>query len=149
MIFHHVIDILARLGGTLRSPVSVHSPVGLDRVSKPDKPHPLTIVRAKSVGSSVAATKPPSHQRSGSKGEVGVASKEGEAPHQVASRLNRSSSTLVLHEPLTSGQTRGGSVPVLGSYEGGSPSASEGSHSRPISLAGLPQGPGPLHIAAK
>lgn len=105
-------------------------------------------------------------QRSGSESKVGVAAEqeeEGEGvetAREVASRLNRSSSTLVLAESRV--RERRQSVPALGTAGGvaGGVARRRGSGSEvdsgplpgPVgasSSLGLPQGPGPLHIAAK
>ena len=158
----------------MQSPANVRIPLSTSSTTKSDKPHPstadkphpLTMVRAKSLGSGEAESS--QSRTSASKQEVGVARKEVETPREAASRLNRSSSTLVLNETQQQqSKKRRGSVPAMGTSEAayGRVLGCEGADmvdgvsfgrreegggsARMFSLAGLPQGPGSLHIAAK
>lgn len=74
----------------------------------------------------------------------------GESPHAMAARLNRTSSTLMLNSPSTKQHYEEGEesahrgIGLASPAAGATPSSVDS-----FSFAGLPPGPGPLHLAAK
>lgn len=121
---------------------SVNSSIGLGHVPSTSKYRPSTIIRARSLETSkpVSSSRPPARRDSEGWGE-GTRERDRETPQEAASRLNRSSSTLVLSDPSPS------ECGIGVSLQGVSPQSTLSSPT--FSLAGLPQGPGPLHIASK
>ena len=132
------------------------------------KPRNLSAVQNESVGGEKVESlvEPPreSSDKAGSKSSLSLQKSKsvGETPSKKAARWNQSSSTLVLNDPavdtnVSRERKRRQSLPALeregegslSSHDDAAVPVSASLSSRSFSLVGLPQGPGPLHLAAK